>query len=160
MIFTEIERRYLAAHPLGRLASIGPHGAPHVHPVALWVNLDTGTVALGGPALRRSQKFRNVQADPRISLVVDDQATPEESVGPGGQTGRGIEIRGIAEILLAEQPLMEGFDNYTLLIHPRKIITWNLEGPGYTRRSLSSAAKPIARTQWAWPPTDDGESAE
>jgi pyridoxamine 5'-phosphate oxidase family protein len=82
VVFTDIERRYLAAHPLGRLASIGPSGSPQIHPVAFRVDADTGTIDIGGPRLRHSQKFRNVQSDPRVSFVVDDQATPEESVHP------------------------------------------------------------------------------
>jgi pyridoxamine 5'-phosphate oxidase family protein len=140
MMFTEVERRYLATHPLGRLASIGPHGAPYVHPVTFWVNADTETIDIGGPALRRSQKFHNVQADPRISLVVDDGATPEESVGPGGQLGRGLEIRGSVEILVAQRPLMEGFSNEVLRIYPRRIIAWNLDGPGYNTRTVARGA--------------------
>jgi pyridoxamine 5'-phosphate oxidase family protein len=142
MSFTEVERRYLVAHPLGRLASIGPRGAPHNHPVALWINADTGTIDIGGPNLARSQKFRNVQADPRGSLVVDDQATPEESVGPGGQTGRGLEIRGIVEVLLNQRPLMDAFSPEILRVHPRKILAWNLDGPGYNIRAVAPAAVP------------------
>jgi pyridoxamine 5'-phosphate oxidase family protein len=41
--------------------------------------------------MTRSQKSRNVKADPRVSLVVDDQA---ETPNPIGQTGRGIEVGG------------------------------------------------------------------
>ncbi|WP_007515660.1 PPOX class F420-dependent oxidoreductase [Pseudofrankia saprophytica] len=157
MIFTEAERRYLTTHPLGRLATVGPRGAPHVHPVALWVDLDAGTIDIGGPALSRSQKFRNVQADPRISLIVDDQATPEESVGPGGQTGRGLEIRGSVEILVAGEPPMTGFGNDVLRVHPHKIISWNVDGPGYTTRTVSAAAAETGRRRWSWPPVTDGE---
>ncbi|OHV46691.1 PPOX class F420-dependent oxidoreductase [Pseudofrankia sp. BMG5.36] len=159
MIFTEVERRYLATHPLGRLASIGPQGAPHIHPVALWVDVDTETIDIGGPALRRSQKFRNVQADPRISLIVDDQASPEESVGPGGQTGRGLEIRGGVEILVAARPLLAGFGNDVLRVRPHKIISWNLDGPGYTTRAVSAAAGTTARKDWSWPPAGGVETA-
>ncbi|MCW2915148.1 MAG: hypothetical protein JWN52_3216, partial [Actinomycetia bacterium] len=39
----------------------GPDGAPHVQPVAFWVNVDTETIDIGGPALWQSQKFRNIQ---------------------------------------------------------------------------------------------------
>jgi pyridoxamine 5'-phosphate oxidase family protein len=106
VIFTDAEYRYLAGHPLGRLATIGPDGAPQVHPVALWLNADTGTIDIGGPALTRSQKFRNVPADPRVSLVVDDQA---ETPNPIGQTGRGIEIRGQVEIVTLDPPLIAAF---------------------------------------------------
>lgn len=84
MVFTDAEYAYLAGHPSGRLATIGPDGALQVHPVALWLNEAAGTIDIGGPALATSQKFRNVQADPRISLVVDDQAaTPIPSARPG-----------------------------------------------------------------------------
>jgi pyridoxamine 5'-phosphate oxidase family protein len=131
-VFTDIERKYLVAHPLGRLATIGPDGGPQVQPVAFWVNADTETIDIGGPALARSQKFRNVQADARVSFVVDDQA--EEPVGPGGQTGRGLEIRGRIEIIELEQPLMFAFSNEVLRIHPRRVIAWNIDEPGYNAR--------------------------
>ena len=123
MVFTDAEYAYLAGHPLGRLATIGPDGAPQVHPVALWLNEAAGTIDIGGPALARSQKFRNVQADPRVSLVVDDQA---ETPNPIGQTGRGIEVRGQAEIVTLDPPLIAGFSSETLRVRPRRIIAWNI----------------------------------
>jgi pyridoxamine 5'-phosphate oxidase family protein len=123
MVFTDAEYVYLAGHPLGRLATIGPDGAPQVHPVALWLDKADGTIHIGGPALARSQKFRNVQADPRVSLVVDDQA---ETPNPIGQTGRGIEVRGRAEIVMLDPPLIAGFSNETLRIRPHRIIAWNI----------------------------------
>ena len=127
MIFTDAEHAYLAGHPLGRLATIGPDGAPQNHPVAFWLNDGTGTIDVGGPALTRSQKFRNVQADPRVSLVVDDQA---ETPNPIGQTGRGIEIRGQAEIVTLDPPLIAAFSSETLRIRPHRIIAWNIGAPG------------------------------
>jgi NADPH2:quinone reductase len=134
--FTDTERAYLRAQPLGRLATNGPSGAPQVNPVAYWVNDGAETIDIGGPTLRESQKFRNIQADPRISFVVDDIATPEESLGPGGQRGRGLEIRGRAETLVVEQPLMRGFTNDVIRIHPRRVIAWNLDGPGPDNRDV------------------------
>lgn len=105
MVFTDAEYAYLAGHPLGRLATIGPDGAPQVQPVALWLNDAAGTIDIGGPELARSQKFRNVQADPRVSLVVGDQAETPNRIG---QTGRGIEVRGQAEIVTLDPPLIPG----------------------------------------------------
>jgi pyridoxamine 5'-phosphate oxidase family protein len=123
MVFADAEYTYLAEHPLGRLATIGPDGAPQIHPVAFWLNDGTGTIDIGGPALTRSQKFRNIQADPRVSFVVDDQAgTPN----PIGQTGRGIEVRGHAEIVMLDPPLIAAFSHETVRIHPRRIIAWNI----------------------------------
>jgi pyridoxamine 5'-phosphate oxidase family protein len=123
MVFTDAERAYLAGHPLGRLATIGPDGAPQAHPVALWLHEASGTVDIGGPELARSQKFRNVLADPRVSLVVDDQA---EIPNPIGQTGRGIEVRGLAEVVVLDPPLVPGFSSETLRIRPRRVIAWNI----------------------------------
>lgn len=146
MIFTDAEYGYLAGHPLGRLATIGPDGGPQIHPVAFRVNADTGTVDIGGPALGRSQKFRNVQADPRVSFVVDDQA---ERPNPIGQTGRGIELRGLAEIVTPDSAHTAAFSHEAIRIHPRRIIAWNIGefGPapagrpphlqGYNSRNLS-----------------------
>ncbi|GAB3988486.1 PPOX class F420-dependent oxidoreductase [Actinoallomurus acanthiterrae] len=133
-VFTDIERDYLGTHPLGRLATVGPHGAPHVKPVAFWVDADTETIDLGGPALSETQRFRDVQADARVSLVVDDQA--DHPVGPGGQTGRGLEIRGVVEILRLDRPLMPMFSDEVIRIHPRRVIAWNLDGPGLHARTV------------------------
>jgi len=135
MTFTETEARYLLDRALGRLATIGPTGAPQNHPVALWVNEDTGTIDIGGPNLGTSQKYRNIQADPRISLVVDDVAA--QPVGPGGQRGRGLEIRGVIEVLRVEQPLMDGFTDEVLRLHPRRIVAWNIDTPGSNNRNVT-----------------------
>jgi pyridoxamine 5'-phosphate oxidase family protein len=123
MIFTDSERGYLAERRLGRLATIGPDGAPQAHPVAFWLDEAAGAIDIGGPALTASQKFRNVQADPRVSLVVDDQA---DVPNPLGQTGRGIEVRGRAEIVTLDPPLIAAFSGETIRIRPRRIITWNI----------------------------------
>ena len=134
--FTDAERAYLGAQGLGRLATIGPTGAPQVNPVAYWTTDGADTIDIGGPALRESQKFRNIQSDPRTSFVVDDLATAEESLGPGGQRGRGLEIRGRAETLVVEEPLMQGFTREVIRIHPRRVIAWNLDGPGPNIRDV------------------------
>lgn len=146
MIFTDAELEYLSAHPLGRLATIGPDGAPQAHPVAFWVEPESGVIQIGGPELPGSQKFRNVLADPRVSFVVDDQAaTPN----PIGQTGRGIEIRGRIEVVTKDPPLLPGFSPETLRLHPGRIIRWNIgefvpasQRPqhlqGYNSRDVSS----------------------
>lgn len=123
MTFTGDELEYLIGHPLGRLATIGPGGAPQVHPVAFWVSPDSDVIKIGGPDLTTSQKFRNVKADPRVSFVVDDQS---DTPNPLGQTGRGIEIRGTIEVVTQDPPLIPGFSNDTFRLHPRRIISWNI----------------------------------
>jgi pyridoxamine 5'-phosphate oxidase family protein len=134
MTFTPTEVHYLETLALGRLATIGPSGAPQNHPVAFRVNAHDGTIDIGGPDLSSSQKYRNVESDPRVSLVVDDIAP--QPVGPGGQRGRGIEIRGSAETLRIERPVVDGFSHDVLRIHPRRILAWNVNAPGYNNRDV------------------------
>jgi PPOX class F420-dependent enzyme/OxyR family protein len=93
-MFTQAEYRYLASHPLGRLASIGPDGAAQVHPVPFVVNVVSGCIEIEGPRLYETQKMRNIRRDPRVSLVVDDQASYPPRAD--GRRARVIEIRGAA----------------------------------------------------------------
>ncbi|MFC4893365.1 PPOX class F420-dependent oxidoreductase [Streptosporangium amethystogenes subsp. fukuiense] len=84
MIFTDAELKYLVDQPLGRLATIDPTGAPQVNPVTFRINLDTGTIDIGGPAFTRSRKFRNAQRDARVSFVVDDETETPNALGQRG----------------------------------------------------------------------------
>lgn len=134
MAFTDIELAYLVTQPLGRVATIGPDGSPQVNPVAFVVDTTAHRIEFSGPFIRRTRKYRNLLADPRISFVVDDMA--DEPVGPGGQTGRGLEIRGNAELLELDEPIREGFAHDLIRIHPRRVIAWNLDGPGPNARDV------------------------
>jgi pyridoxamine 5'-phosphate oxidase family protein len=125
-MFTEAEYRYLTSHPLGRLASIGPDGAPQVHPVPFVVDKVSGCIEIEGPRLYETQKWRNVRRDPRVSLVVDDQAPGQ--VRADGRYGRGIEIRGAAEL---------GHSADVIRVRPARIIVWNLDGPGRNSRFVT-----------------------
>lgn len=69
-----------------------------------------------------------------MSIVVDDIAP--EPVGPGGQHGRGLEIRDTAEVVPVERPLIDGFTAEVLRIRPRRILSWNVEGPGDHNRTV------------------------
>lgn len=131
-VFTDPECAYLGFQTLGRLATIGPNG-PQNHPVWYRVNAGTGTIDIGGTDLSATQKYRNVCADPRVSFVVDD--TVSEPVVPGGDHGRGVEVRGCVEIV-HDVPLIDGFSTEVLRITPRRILGWNLDGPGYQIRNV------------------------
>jgi pyridoxamine 5'-phosphate oxidase family protein len=131
-VFTEVEYQYLNAHALGRLASIGPDGAPQIHPVVFRVDPVDGSIEISGPLLQETQKFRNIKRDPRVSLVIDDPAP--DPVRPSGHAARGLEIRGAAELSQPSQPLTSGFSTEIIRIRPALIVAWNLDRPGYHSR--------------------------
>ncbi|MGZ4639108.1 MAG: PPOX class F420-dependent oxidoreductase [Actinomycetes bacterium] len=115
------ERAYLASQRLGRLATVDPHGQPQNNPVGFFVEDELGVIDIGGRAMGRTKKFRNVQSQPLVSLVVDDLA----SVRPWRV--RGVEIRGRAEALTDWQPPFPYYSREAIRIHPSKIISWGLD---------------------------------
>ncbi|MFF5264664.1 PPOX class F420-dependent oxidoreductase [Actinomadura viridis] len=122
--FTDDERGYILARGVGRLATIGPDGTPHVRPVGFRLNAD-GTIDIGGPRLGTTQKYRNVLADSRATFILDDVA-PEGPGSPRPGRGRGIEIRGRAEALAGRRPLAPHHSDELIRIRPKRVITWNL----------------------------------
>lgn len=73
---------------------------PQNRPLGLRLN-DDGTIDLGGPRVASTQRYRTVQANPRVVFVVDDPAPDEPGALEPGM-GRGVEIRGIAETLTVQ----------------------------------------------------------
>jgi pyridoxamine 5'-phosphate oxidase family protein len=118
--FTPEELDYLRSQPLGRLATVDPSGAPQNNPVGFVVDDDTGQVLIGGLALGATRKFRNVQGNEHVSLVVDDLP----SVDPW--TVRGIEVRGTAEALVDVDPPVPYMSREVIRITPRWIGSWGV----------------------------------
>jgi PPOX class probable F420-dependent enzyme len=74
--WTPQARRFLEAHRVGHLATAGADGAPHVVPVCYALDDDAIYLVADekpkrGPA-RELLRLRNVRANPRAALVVDD----------------------------------------------------------------------------------------
>lgn len=120
--FTEAERAYLGTQRLGRLATVDPQGRPQANPVGFFPQ-DDGTVLIGGRSLGTTRKWRNLQANPQVALVVDDIA----SIDPWRV--RGVEIRGEAELLVGPHDLGPFVSDEVIRIHPRRIISWGLDVP-------------------------------
>ncbi|GAA2354138.1 PPOX class F420-dependent oxidoreductase [Streptomyces carpaticus] len=117
--FSAPERAYLATQRLGRLATVDPSGQPQANPVGFFPQ-DDGTVLIGGRAMGDTKKWRNLTVNPLLSLVVDDLA----SVQPWRV--RGVEIRGVAQLLVGERDLGPGFSPEVIRLHPRRVISWGL----------------------------------
>ena len=120
--FTEEELRYLLGERrLARLATMGKDGTPHVAPVGWTYNAELGTIDIGGHDLANTKKYRDVRRTGRAAVVIDDVLPPWRP--------RGIEVRGRAEAVDAERPLIR--------IHPERIVSWGIsDRHGHSARSV------------------------
>ncbi len=132
-VFTPSEISYLQSQRLARIATVGPDGQPHVVPVGFHYNPDEDTIDVGGHNFAKSKKFRDVQQNPRVAIVIDDLA----SVNPW--TVRGIEIRGQVEVLTTGgENVGPGFESEMFRIKPSRIVSWGIDGRwSHSARSTS-----------------------
>jgi pyridoxamine 5'-phosphate oxidase family protein len=127
-VFTEAELRYLAGgRQLGRLATVGADGTPHVVPVAWIYNAARDTIDIGGHGLEESKKFRDVTRTGRAAIVIDDLASTDP------WHPRAVEVRGRAEAIAMPTPLIR--------IHPERIVSWGLE-PRRSARTVAQTTRP------------------
>lgn len=120
-VFTPEEINYMQSQRLARIATVGANGQPHVVPVSFRYNPDTDTIDIGGHNFAQRKKWRDVQQNPRVAVVIDDV----ESVQPW--TVRGIEIRGETEMLMAGgETVVKGFDSAMFRITPKRIASWGI----------------------------------
>jgi pyridoxamine 5'-phosphate oxidase family protein len=123
--FTATELDYLRGERrLGRLATVGCDGVPHVTPVG-WSLSESGDVfEIGGIDLTATKKFRDVERTGRAALVVDDVLPPWKP--------RGIEVRGTATAVRGEQPVIR--------LRPDRIVSWGLESDDLAARHARTVA--------------------
>jgi pyridoxamine 5'-phosphate oxidase family protein len=120
--FTEAEISYLQTPQLGRLATVGPDGQPHVVPVGYRYNAGEDTIDIGGRGFASSKKYRDVLANSRVAFVVD------EIVSTDPWRIRGIEVRGLADVLPnGGKDRGPAFDNEMIRVRPRRIVSWGIE---------------------------------
>jgi pyridoxamine 5'-phosphate oxidase family protein len=112
--FTVAELAYLRGERrLGRVATVGKDGTPHVAPVGWSYNDQLGTIDVGGRQFAQTKKYRDVKRSGRAAIVIDDLA----SVDPWRP--RGVEVRGRAEVVDDPGPMIR--------IHPDRVVSWGLD---------------------------------
>jgi len=86
-VFTAAELDFLRSQRIGRFATVGPSGWPHVTPVMYTMN-DDGSLDFDVDGV----KLRNLVAEPRAAMVVD-------AMGPK----RGVAMQGQVELIAPER---------------------------------------------------------
>ena len=118
---TAAQIEYLASQLLGRIATAGADGKPHVVPTSFRYNADLGTVDVGGHHVATTKKYRDVQATGYAAIVVDDLASTDP------WTPRFLEIRGRAEAIPdGGADLGPGFGGAFIRIYPEKVNTFGI----------------------------------
>jgi pyridoxamine 5'-phosphate oxidase family protein len=119
---TAAQINYLASQRLGRIATTGPDGKPHVVPTSFHYNDDLGTLDMGGHHVVTTKKYRDVSANPWASIVVDDLASTEP------WKPRMLEIRGRAEAIpTGGDALGPGFGDAFIRLYPEKVNSFGIE---------------------------------
>jgi pyridoxamine 5'-phosphate oxidase family protein len=113
--FTEQELRYLReGRRLGRIATVGADGTPHVVPVGWSLSAGGDAIEVGGHDFASTKKFRDVRRSGRAAIVIDDL----ESTDPWRP--RGVEVRGEAEAVDEPRPHIR--------IRADRVRSWGVEG--------------------------------
>jgi pyridoxamine 5'-phosphate oxidase family protein len=126
-MFSNREIEYLRSQRLVRIATASRDGdyiQPDVAPVGF--DFDGVYFYIGGMNLPKSTKYRNVQQNSRVALVVDDLKSTQP------WEPRGVRIYGIADVVTREGGYMAQTDHPSatyLRIKPIKKWSWGIEGP-------------------------------
>jgi pyridoxamine 5'-phosphate oxidase family protein len=124
-VFTPSEIEFLTGQTMARVATVGPDGQPHIVPVTFVYNPDEDAIDVGGVNFGETKKWRDAQANPRVTFLLDD-------VRPNPFRARAVEVRGRAEALTSGgsriNPRFPNFAEEFLRIRPTRILSWGLAG--------------------------------
>jgi pyridoxamine 5'-phosphate oxidase family protein len=129
-VFSAAEITYLESNTMGRLATIGADGRPHLVPLTYRFNPDEDTIDIGGVDFGTSKKWRDMLQNPHVAFLVDDAS-------PAG--AHAIEIRGDAEPhFQGGESINSRFPNFKpefVRVRPHRIVSWGLETAGFAPRA-------------------------
>ena len=127
--FTDAEIEFLNSQRLGRLATVGADGMPHVVPVAVFYDPEAEALVIGANAdfgeavMTKSKKFRDAQRRSKVAIVVD------------APSPRILEVRGEAETHLdggedvgTRLGAPFRFSPAWIRVRPRRIVAVGLNG--------------------------------
>jgi pyridoxamine 5'-phosphate oxidase family protein len=128
-VFTNLEIEYMAGQRLGRIATVGADGQPHVVPTTFRYNAEQDAIDVGGLRMSQTKKTRDVQRTGRASIVIDDVLPPWQP--------RMIEVRGTAEVIASGgKAFGDNFEDTIVRIRPARIIAFGID-PGDSANARS-----------------------
>lgn len=127
--FTASEIQYLKGQLLARLATTDAEKTPHVVPLGFRVSDDDAAIDVGGVDFSGSRKYRDMKANPRVAIVIDDLPSTDP------WTPRGIEVIGTVELHATGGvgKFGAGRDEVWARIVPERVTSWGIEGHAFSR---------------------------
>jgi pyridoxamine 5'-phosphate oxidase family protein len=126
-VFTPDELAYLQSQSMGRLATVGPDGRPHLVPLTYRFNVEEDAIDLGGIDFGNTKKWRDVQQNRKVTFLVDDAS-------PNG--AHAVEVRGDAELHQTGgesiNPRFATFKPQFIRLRPYRIVSWGFAGDRMT----------------------------
>src|SRR5215472_15015774 len=107
-VFTDKEIEYMAGQHLGRIATVGADGQPHVVPTSFRYNADHDAIDVGGLRMSQTKKLRDVARTGRATIMIDVRGTAD--VIPSG--GKAFDER---------------FEDTIVRIHPTRIVAFGID---------------------------------
>jgi PPOX class probable F420-dependent enzyme len=133
----ELERELLGARLIANLATLDRDGTVHVVP--MWFAWEDGELLM--PTNHRTRKVRNLERDPRATVMIDDSRAGFDLRGialsgrariEGGEdarlVNRRIHLRYVTE-RGRELPAVDSYlatDDVTIRLRPDRVRSWNL----------------------------------
>ena len=132
-VFTDAELDYLAGQRLGRIATVGTDGQPHVVPTSFRYNAEHDAIDVGGMRMSLTKKLRDVRHTGRASIVIDDVLPPWQP--------RMIEVRGTAAVVPeGGKAFGDGFEDTIVRIRPTRIVSFGIDPGEHARNARSVGA--------------------
>lgn len=127
-VFTEGEIAYLQKQSMGRMATVGPDGQPHIIPVTYFFNTGEDALDIGGMNFASGKKWRDAKRNPKVTFLVDDFL-------PGSPPkAHAVEIRGEVELYETGgsriNPRFPNFVEPFFRLRPTRIVSWGIESGG------------------------------
>ncbi|MGH8927444.1 MAG: PPOX class F420-dependent oxidoreductase [Acidimicrobiia bacterium] len=140
-VFSADELEYLQSQTLGRIATVGADGQPHVTPVTFIYDTEEDALDVGGVFFGDTKRWRDAHDNPKVTFLIDD-------VLSNPRRARALEIRGMAELRETGgdeiNPRFPNFAPEFFRIRPTWIVSWGLEeggtdGSGFTTSSRAAS---------------------
>lgn len=120
-VFSDEELAYLTGQRLGRIATVGADGQPHVVPTSFRYDPDHDAIEVGGLRMSQTKKVRDVRRSGRAAIVIDDVLPPWQP--------RMIEVRGTAEVVPSGgKAFGDNFEDTIVRISPVRVVSFGING--------------------------------